>query len=114
MRSLISSKSNTCTEVYDVYMAGISGKVCAQYPGRSALVHRDSRVLSAPRGEERRRQKSAESIVECSTHSKARTGRNETETGISKEQADTEATDTKPSAITGRTRRNREELQVVC
>ena len=114
MRSLISSKSNTCTEVYDVYMAGISGKVCAQYPGRSAIVHRNIPVLSSPEAVETRRQKSAESIVECSTHSKARTGRTETETGISQEQGDTEATDIRPSAITGRPRRNREELQVVC
>jgi hypothetical protein len=35
MRRHISSKSNTCTESLDVYAAGISGKVSAQYPGRS-------------------------------------------------------------------------------
>ena len=114
MRGQISSKSSTCTEGCAVYVAGISAKVCAQYPGRSAILHRKFLVLFSPRGGEKRWQKSAESIVECSTHSKARTGRTETEPEISMEQRDTEATDTKPSAITGSTRRNREGLQVVC
>jgi hypothetical protein len=36
MRRQHSSKSNTCTESFDVNAAGISGKVSAQYPGRSA------------------------------------------------------------------------------
>jgi len=36
MRRQISSKSHTCTEGMDVYAAGISVKVCAHYPGRSA------------------------------------------------------------------------------
>ena len=35
MRRQISSKSDTCTESLDVDAAGISGKVDAQYPGRS-------------------------------------------------------------------------------
>src|SRR5437868_11510086 len=35
MRRLISSKSDTYTASLDVYAAGISGKVSAQYPGRS-------------------------------------------------------------------------------
>jgi hypothetical protein len=38
MRRQISSKSNTCTESLEVYAAGISGKVSAQYPGRSVAV----------------------------------------------------------------------------
>lgn len=35
MRSPLSLKSNTCTESMDVYVAGISGKDRAHYPGRS-------------------------------------------------------------------------------
>jgi len=38
MRRQHSSKSNTCTESFDVNAAGISGKVSAQYPGRSAIL----------------------------------------------------------------------------
>lgn len=38
MRRQASSKSNTCTESFDVYAAGISEKVGAQYPGRSAIL----------------------------------------------------------------------------
>jgi hypothetical protein len=38
MRRRISSKSNTCTESFDVDAAGISGKVSAQYPGRSVIL----------------------------------------------------------------------------
>jgi hypothetical protein len=38
MRRPISSKSNTCTESFDVDAAGISGKVGAQYPGRSVIL----------------------------------------------------------------------------
>ncbi len=36
MRGRKSSKSNTCPEGAVVYAAGISGKVSAHYPGRSA------------------------------------------------------------------------------
>ena len=36
MRRPISSKSDTCTGGMDVYAAGISVKVGAHYPGRSA------------------------------------------------------------------------------
>jgi hypothetical protein len=36
MRRQLSSKSDTCTEGMDVYAAGISVKVDAHYPGRSA------------------------------------------------------------------------------
>ena len=36
MRKPIGLKSNTCTEGANVDAAGISGKVSAQYPGRSA------------------------------------------------------------------------------
>jgi len=35
MRRRISSKSDTCMESMDVYVAGISVKVSAHYPGRS-------------------------------------------------------------------------------
>jgi hypothetical protein len=38
MRRQRSSKSDTCTESLDVYAAGISGKVGAQYPGRSVIL----------------------------------------------------------------------------
>lgn len=38
MRRQISSKSNTCTESLVVYAAGISVKVGASYPGRSAIL----------------------------------------------------------------------------
>ena len=38
MRSHISLKSNTYTESLYVYTAGISGKVVAHYPGRSAVL----------------------------------------------------------------------------
>lgn len=38
MRRQLSSKSSTCTESFDVNAAGISGKVSAQYPGRSAIL----------------------------------------------------------------------------
>jgi hypothetical protein len=34
----MSSKSNTCTESFDVDAAGIRGKVSAQYPGRSVIL----------------------------------------------------------------------------
>jgi hypothetical protein len=34
----MSSKSNTCTESFDVDAADISGKVSAQYPGRSVIL----------------------------------------------------------------------------
>ena len=40
MRRQITSKSNTCTESLGVYAAGISGKVSAQYPGRSVSLSR--------------------------------------------------------------------------
>ena len=36
MRRQVSSKSDTCTEGMDVDVAGISVKVSAHYPGRSA------------------------------------------------------------------------------
>lgn len=38
MRRQLSSKSDTCTENLDVYAADISGKVGAQYPGRSVIL----------------------------------------------------------------------------
>jgi hypothetical protein len=42
MRRQRSSKSDTCTESLDVYAAGISVKVGAQYPGRSVILPRAS------------------------------------------------------------------------
>jgi hypothetical protein len=53
MRRQISSKSHTCTEGADVYAAGISVKVGAHYPGRSA-------ACPCATGVERRREGSAE------------------------------------------------------
>jgi len=53
MRRQYSSKSNTCTESFDVDAAGISGKVSAQYPGRSA-------ILPCASDAERRRDEMAE------------------------------------------------------
>ena len=44
MRGRISSKSNTCTESVDVYVTGISGKVNAQYPGRSVVWRRATAI----------------------------------------------------------------------
>ena len=38
MRRRLSSKSDICTESMDVDVAGISGKVNAHYPGRSAVL----------------------------------------------------------------------------
>ena len=60
MRRRISSKSNTCTESLYVYAAGISVKVGAHYPGRSATLLSE---LLPPRGDRKRLQKSAEGIV---------------------------------------------------
>ena len=60
MRGRISSKSNTCTESLCVYAAGISVKVGAQYPGRSATL---LMKLLPLKGDGMRLQKSAEGIV---------------------------------------------------
>jgi hypothetical protein len=49
MRRRISSKSDTCTESLNVYAAGISVKVSAQYPGRSVSL---SRTTVIERGRE--------------------------------------------------------------
>jgi hypothetical protein len=38
MMRRISQKSDTCTERMDVYVAGISVKVSAHYPGRSVML----------------------------------------------------------------------------
>jgi len=62
MRRQLSSKSYTCTESMDVNTAGISVKVGAHYPGRSANLSRRSGLL-APRGVGMGWQKSAEGIV---------------------------------------------------
>jgi hypothetical protein len=53
MRGQMSLKSNTCTESFDVDAASISGKVGAQYPGRSV-------ILPCARAAERRRDEVAE------------------------------------------------------
>ena len=45
MRRPISLKSNTCTESMGVYVAGISGKDRAHYPGRSAGLLRATAVV---------------------------------------------------------------------
>ena len=45
MRSPKSSKSDTCTEGSCVYAAGISVKVGAHYPGRSASLPRATAVM---------------------------------------------------------------------
>ena len=59
MRRQTDSKSNTCTESLYVDAAGISVKVGAHYPGRSATLHE----LPLLRGSGRKLQKSAEGIV---------------------------------------------------
>ena len=63
VRRLISSKPETCTERRDVDPTGISVKVGASYPGRSAWVPRETLVLLASRGVGMFMQKSAEAIV---------------------------------------------------
>jgi len=60
MRRRISSRSNTCTESLYVYAAGISVKVGAHYPGRSATL---LMKLPSLKGDGMRMQKSAEGIV---------------------------------------------------
>ena len=60
MRRQISSKSGTCTESIDVYAAGISVKVSAQYPGRSRRLLAQLLLL---RGSGKSDEKSAEGIV---------------------------------------------------
>jgi len=44
MRRQIPSKSDTCTESMNVYAAGISVKVGAQYPGRSVSLSRTTGI----------------------------------------------------------------------
>ena len=63
VRRRISSKPETCTERRDVYPTGISVKVGASYPGRSAWVPRATSGLPSSRGVGRLMQKSAETIV---------------------------------------------------
>jgi hypothetical protein len=67
----ISVKPETCTERRDVYPTGISVKVGAQYPGRSARVPRATSVLPTSRGVGKPMQKSAEVIVGVSTSRRA-------------------------------------------
>lgn len=78
MRSHLSLKSKIYPESMDVYVAGISGKVSAQYPGRSALCLHSSNPRRVERTERVVRllsavQKSAEGIVSLvfSTRTKA-------------------------------------------
>ena len=67
----LSAKPETCTERRDVYPTGISVKVSAQYPGRSAQVPRETSVLLASRGVGMPVQKSAEAIVAASRERRA-------------------------------------------
>ena len=60
MRRRLSSKSDTCTESLYVDAAGISVKVSAHYPGRSATLLSELQWL---RGDWKKMQKSAEGIV---------------------------------------------------
>lgn len=62
--SQISQKSNTYPESMGVYVAGISAKVSAHYPGRSLILRL---VLSSSRGDEKGLEKSAEVILGSST-----------------------------------------------
>ena len=57
-----SQKSNTYPESMTVYVAGISVKVSAHYPGRFLIL---PLVLSSSRGDEMGSEKSAEVIVTC-------------------------------------------------
>jgi len=61
-----SQKSDTYTESITVYVAGISRKVSAHYPGRSLIL---PLVLSSSRGDEIGSEKSAEVILSSSTES---------------------------------------------
>ncbi len=71
VRRPISSKPETCTERRDVYPTGISVKVGASYPGRSAWVPRATSVLPASKGAGMLMQKSAEAIVGVITNRRA-------------------------------------------
>ena len=62
MRRRIDSKPDTYTESMDVYVAGISVKVGAHYPGRSQGLSNSSGLLSS-RGDGMNLEKSAEGIV---------------------------------------------------
>ena len=66
VRRPLSSKPETCTERRDVNPTGISVKVSAQYPGRSARVPRGTSVLPPSRDGGMLVQKSAEAIVVAS------------------------------------------------
>ena len=59
-----SQKSDTYPEGMIVYVAGISVKVSAHYPGRSLIL---PLVLSSSRGDEKGSEKSAEVILGSST-----------------------------------------------
>jgi hypothetical protein len=72
MRRQIDSKSDTCTESLAVDVAGISVKVSAHYPGRSASCSDFVGTTAAERRWDGL-QKSAEGIVAPSTGAKART-----------------------------------------
>lgn len=113
MRRPISSKSHTCTEWYVVNGAGIRAKVCAQYPGRSAVLHGNRRATGSERG----REEAAEVSREHSRAIDPLEGLNRTKrdgAGRLMGYKNAESTDVMPSAIAGGTRRNREESEVVC
>lgn len=106
MRRPISSKSHTCTEWYVVNEAGISVKVCAQYPGRSAILHGNKRAT----GPERDGEEAAEVSREHSRAIDPLEGSNRTKrdgAGILMGDKNAESADAMPSAIVGTTRRNR-------
>ena len=71
VRRPISSKPETCTERCNVYPTGISVKVGASYPGRSARAPRVTSVLLASRGAGMPLQKSAEAIIGVRTSRRA-------------------------------------------
>jgi len=70
MMSYKSQKSDTYPEGINVYVAGISVKVSAHYPGRSLIL---PLVLSSSRGDEMESEKSAEVILARLRRAKDRT-----------------------------------------
>lgn len=113
MRRRISLKSDTCTERCGVYMAGISGKVCAQYPGRSAALHG---ILSRAISIERWKEGTAEVSREHSRsidRSEGSNRKNREGACISMTASSTEARAEDPAATAEETRRNRGRYAVV-
>ena len=101
MRRPKSSKPDTCTERYDVDPTGISGKVRAQYPGRSVGVPCATDIERCRDG----LQKSAEAIVGGSTSRRAEHEMPRVGGGISRKPMKAEA-DREDQAGTAETGRN--------